>query len=519
MKENERVSDSNSSDQDKPEALRPDIAEVVALRRAALDDARPEAVAKRRKTGHRTARENIDEFLDTDSFLEIGRLTKPKLAHMTGPADGLVMGTGTVAGKAVAVMSYDYTVYAGTQSSHNHMKHDRLFQLAIKHRWPLVTWLEGGGARPHDSMTGRVGTTTTFVDFARASGWIPLIGICAGRAFAGNANLCGMCDILIATPKAAIGMAGPPLVKAALGKDFTPEEICPPEIHMAQGVIDVMVADEAEANQVATKYLSYFQGPRAPGEAPDTKRLRDLVPENPRRAYDVRKVIEGIADVGSVLELKPKFGRAIITSLIHIEGHPVGVLANQPMYMAGAIDSPASEKAARFIQLCDAFDIPMVMLCDTPGLMVGPDVEKTGLVRRSARVLLALANATTPFMTVVLRKAYGLGYYVMGSEPLEPSLLLAWPTAEFGGMGIEGAVNIICKPELDAAPDTESRDRLHAEKVAELKKSNTALEVAGRFEFDDVIDPADTRWYLAETLKRMPPPPPRERKKHPVDAM
>jgi len=519
MKGSERVRDSDCADEDKPENLRADIAEVVRLRRAALDEARPEAVAKRRKTGHRTARENIDDFLDEGSFLEIGRLTKPKLPHMTGPADGLVMGTGTVEGLPVAVMSYDYTVYAGTQSSHNHVKHDRLFQLAMKHRWPLVTWLEGGGARPHDAMTGRVATTTTFVDFARASGWVPLIGICAGRAFAGNANLCGMCDVLIATPKAAIGMAGPPLVKAALGKDFTPEEICPPEIHMAQGVIDIMVADEAEAGRVAQQYLGYFQGPRAPGETPDVRRLRDVVPESPRRAYDVRKVIAGIADVDSFLELKPKFGRAIVTGFAHVEGRPVGIIANQPMFMAGAIDSPASEKAARFIQLCDAFDIPMLLLCDTPGLMVGPDVEKTGLVRRSARVLLALANATTPFMTIVLRKAYGLGYYVMGSEPLEPTLLLAWPTAEFGGMGIEGAVNIINKPELDAAPDKETHDRIHAERVAELKKANTALEVAGRFEFDDVIDPADTRWYIAETLKRLPAPAPRQHRKHPVDAM
>ncbi|MEC9346111.1 MAG: carboxyl transferase domain-containing protein [Pseudomonadota bacterium] len=501
------------------DALRDDIAEVVRLRDAALDHARPEAVAKRRKTGHTTARENIDGFLDADSFLEIGRLAKPKLKHMTGPADGLVMGTGTVDGNPVAVMSYDYTVYAGTQSSHNHMKHDRLFQLAIANRWPLVTWLEGGGARPHDSMTNKVGLTTTFVEFARASGWIPLVGICAGRAFAGSANLCGMCDVLIATPKAAIGMAGPPLVRAALGKDYTPEEIGPVEVHMQQGVIDILVENEEEAARVARQYLSYFRGPQAPGEAPDPKKLRDIVPNSPRRAYDVRKVIEGIVDVGSMLELKPKFGRAIVTALAFIEGRPVGIVANQPMFLAGAIDSPASEKAARFIQLCDAFDIPMLLLCDTPGLMVGPDVEKTGLVRRSARILLALANATTPFMTLVLRKAYGLGYYVMGSAPLRPTLLLAWPTAEFGGMGIEGAVNIIYKPELDAAPDKESHDRLHAEKVAELRTHNTALEVAGRFDFDDVIDPADTRWYLAETLKRLPAPPVRERKKHMVDSI
>jgi acetyl-CoA carboxylase carboxyltransferase component len=316
-----------------------------------------------------------------------------------------------------------------------------------------------------------------------------------------------------------MGMAGPPLVEAALGVKLTPEEIGPASVHVASGVVDVLVEDETEAIAAARKYLGYFGGPGPAGEAPDQRALRRIVPDNPRRAYNVRKVIDGLADTGSVLELRPSFGRAIVTSLIRLGGRPVGVVANQPMFLAGAIDSPASEKAARFIQICDAFDIPMLLLCDTPGLMVGPDVEKTGLVRRSARVLTALANATVPVMTVVLRKAYGLGYYIMGSQPLDPTILLAWPTAEFGGMGLEGAVNIIYRRELDEVPDPDGRAALHRRLTDELKSRNTAVESAARFLYDDVIDPADTRGILLNTLATVPPPPPRTTRKRIIEPM
>ena len=295
------------------------------------------------------------------------------------------------------------------------------------------------------------------------------------------------------------------------------EEIGPAAVHVASGVIDILVDNEAEAVAKARQYLGYFGPPAAPGPAPDARALRDVVPENARRAYDVRKVINLLADVGSVLELKPSYGRAVVTSLIRLGGRAVGVVANQPMVLAGAIDGPASDKSAHFIQICDAFDIPVLILCDTPGLMVGPEVEKTGLVRRSARILTALANATVPLMTVVLRKAYGLGYYVMGSRPLDPALLVAWPTAEFGGMGLEGAVNIIYRRELDDAPDPETRAELHRTLTAGLRRSNTALEVAARFGYDDVIDPADTRDILLRTLATLPVPPPRTARKRIIE--
>lgn len=484
--------------------------EQVQQARLALEDAaRPEAVARQKRRGRWTARESIAALADTSSFVEYGGLVRPAIAEMQGAADGLVMGTARVEGRAVDIVAYDYSVYAGTQSANNHAKISRIFGHALQNRLPVICWLDGGGARPHDMKVEGRGASHTFVLFARLSGLVPTVAIVPGRAFAGHANLAGMSDVLIATRDSAMGMAGPPLVEAALGIKLKPEEIGPPDIHYAAGVVDVLVEDEAEAVEVAKRYLSYFGPPRPSGEAPDPAALCNIVPDNPRRAYDVRKVIRGIADIDSVMELRGGYGRAMVTALARLGGRPVGVIANQPMFLAGAMDGPACEKAARFVQICDAFDLPLLVLCDTPGLMIGPDVEKTGLVRRSARLLVAMANATMPILTVVLRKAYGLGYYIMGSRPFEPSILLAWPTAEFGGMGLEGAASIIYRRELESIEDAEARASRHREHTDELKQYNTALEVAGRFGYDDVIDPADTRAILLNTLVTLPPPPPR----------
>jgi acetyl-CoA carboxylase carboxyltransferase component len=312
-------------------------------------------------------------------------------------------------------------------------------------------------------------------------------------------------------------MAGPPLVEAALGVKLKPEEIGDAQVHSKSGVIDVLAEDPAEAIREARKYLAFFAGPHEPGPAPDTLALRELVPENPRRAYNVRLAIKGICDEGSFQEFKRDFGKAMVIGLGRIEGRPVGIIANQPMVIAGAMDSPACDKAARMIQICDAYDIPILFLADTPGLMVGPDVEKTAIVRHSARVLTAAATSTVPMMTVVLRKAYGLGYYVMGSPALYPSLCIAWPTAEFGGMGLEGAVNIIYREELEAEVDTNKRKELHKQFTNELKSRNTAIRYAERFKVDDVIDPADTRRILAQTMKAFPPVLPRDHRKRMVD--
>jgi len=497
--------------------LRADLQKVIDAHAATQDEARPKSVAQQRKRKRWTAREGIAGLVDSDSFIEYGGLARPATEGMEGAADGLIMGTAQVNGAPVDLIVYDYTVYAGTQSAVNHPKISRMFAHAEQHRLPVICWLDGGGARPHDMLVNNRGSTSTFVTFARLSGLVPTIGILPGRAFAGHANLAGMCDVLIATKDSSMGMAGPPLVEAALGVKLTPEEVGPASVHVASGVIDVLVDDEAQAIATAKKYLGYFKGPHVKGEAPDQTAMREVVPESPKRAYNVRKVIEILADKDSVLELKPAYGRAIVTSLIRLNGRPVGVVANQPMFLAGAIDGPASDKAAHFIQICDAFDIPVVILCDTPGLMVGPEVEKTGLVRRSARVLTALANATVPIMTVVLRKAYGLGYYIMGSPPLEPALLVAWPTAEFGGMGLEGAVNILHAQELAAVSDPQERSALQARLAEKLKAHNTALEVASRYLVDDVIDPAATRDVLLKTLATLPQPAPRTARKRIIE--
>ena len=490
---------------------------VRAVRAAALDAARPDAVAKRRAQGRLTARESIAAFLDSGSFVEIGRVAKPAREDMAGAADGVVMGHGLTLGKPVAVMAYDYTVHAGTQGYVNHLKTDRIYALAAQNRWPMVSWLEGGGARPHDFAVSMRGDTHTFVNAARLSGHVPTIGVVSGRCFAGNANLAGLCDILIATEKAVMGMAGPALVQQALGFTPKPEEIGPAQVHVEAGAVDVLCRDDAAAAALARQALGYFLGPTAPGQAPDTAALREIVPADPMQGYNVRRVLDHLCDVASILELRPRFGGAAVTALARIEGIAVGVIASQTTYLGGAIDSPTSDKIARFVQLCDAHDIPLVLLVDTPGLMVGPAVEKTALVRHSARILTALANASVPFLTVVMRKAYGLGYYVLGSKALSPALLLAWPSAEFGGMGLEGAAAIIWKKEFDAIAGEAARKAALKEKTDYLMRANTALEVGGRFEFDDVIDPADTRDMLAKTLRALPKPPPRAGRKRLID--
>ena len=497
---------------------RPDLARVIEARARTLDENRPRTLEKRAKTGHWTARQNIADLLDEGSFQEYGQLAKPAFKITDAAADGLVMGTGTVDGHRIAVAAYDYTEHAGTQSTINHAKSDRLFNVVKRLRLPLVLWAEGGGWRPHENNINPRMYEETFTMMAELSGRAPTISVVAGRCFAGNANLAGLCDTVIATKKAALGIAGPPLVEAAFGTKFTPEELGPAELHEKAGAVDIVVEDEAQANRVIRQYLSYFRGVGTPGNAPDTSVLRDVIPENARRAYDVRKVIEGFADLDSILELRPKWGRAVVSAMVKINGHPMGVLANQPMFLAGAMDSDACDKIARFIQLCDAYDVPLCYLCDTPGLFVGPDAEKAALVRHSARILNAAANSTTPFMTITLRKAYGLGFYMMGSLAVRPDYYCAWPTAEHGAMGFEGAVKITHKQELEAIEDRTERLARERELADELREHNTALEVAARYEYDDVIDPADTRDVVDKFLTALPPVIPRAHRKRTIDS-
>ena len=519
------------SDDGDLDAIRPDLAEVLKRQGITQDAARPDAVARRRKTGQRTARENIAALCDPGSFVEYGSLvvaarrqrnTLEELIERT-PADGMVMGLGRVNGDLfpdaqarVAAIAYDYTVLAGTQGYKNHEKKDRMFELATHWRLPVVFFTEGGGGRPGDTdgVFAAQLTTRAFELFNKLSGLVPLVGVVSGRCFAGNAVLLGCCDVIIATANANIGMGGPAMIEGGGLGIFRPEDVGPMSVQVNNGVVDIAVADEQEAASAAKKYLSYFQGTVANWDCADQRKLRSLIPENRLRVYDVRQVIGSLADTDSVLELRPRFGRALITAFIRIEGRPMGVLANNSMHLGGAIDSDAADKAARFMQLCDAFDIPLLSLCDTPGNMVGPEAEKAALVRHCCRVFVAGANLTVPMFSVVLRKAYGLGAQGMvGGSFRAPFFAVAWPTAEFGPMGLEGAVKLGYRNEIAAITDPVERKAFFDRMVAQLYENGKGLSAASLFEIDDVIDPAETRRWIMSGLRSLPPAQPREGKK------
>jgi acetyl-CoA carboxylase carboxyltransferase component len=496
---------------------RGDLAEVVERHAVGLDHRRPEAVARRRSTGQRTTRENVADLVDPGSFVEYGSLAiaaqrrRRSLDDLVArtPADGLVAGVGTVDGRPTAVLSYDYTVLAGTQGYQNHRKKDRLFDVIERQRLPVVFFAEGGGGRPGDTDAPGVSglDCLAFNLWGGLSGWVPLVGITSGRCFAGNAAILGCCDVVIATAGSNIGMGGPAMIEGGGLGVFAPEEIGPLDVQVGNGVVDIAVADEAEAVAVAKRYLSYFGGPADGWACADQTALRDLIPENRRRVYDVRAVIETLADTGSVLELRPGFGLGMITVLARVEGRPLGIVANNPAHQAGAIDADGADKAARFMQLCDAFDLPLLFLCDTPGIMVGPDAETTALVRHASRLFVTGANLAVPSGTIVLRKGYGLGAQAMaGGSFKAPLFCVAWPTGEFGGMGLEGAVRLGYRTELEAIDDPDERDRAFDRMVAQAYEHGKALNSATHFEIDDVIDPADSRRWIATTFGAAPPP-------------
>ena len=515
------------------DAIRPDLAEVLARQARTRDAARPEAVARRRKTGQRTARENIEDLCDPGSFTEYGSLvvaarrrrnSMDELIAQT-PADGLGMGLGQVNGDRFgedrarcAVLSYDYTVLAGTQGAHNHEKLDRMAELALRWKLPTVFFTEGGGGRPGDTEGG--GFIRGFEFWGRLSGAVPLVGVVSGRCFAGNAAILGCCDVIIATKDTALGMGGPAMVEGGGLGVFRPEEIGPLEVMQRNGVIDVLVEDEAAAVAAAKQYLSYFQGPVADWTCADQRLLRRAIPENRLRVYDVRALIETLCDEGSVLELRPRFGLAMVTAFGRIEGRPVGIIANNPQHLGGAIDSEASDKAARFMQLCEAFDIPIDSLSDTPGNMVGPEAEKTGLIRHCSRLFVIGANLTVPIFSVILRKSYGLGAIAMTGGSYQAAMFcVSWPTGEFGGMGLEGSVKLGYRNELAAIEDPAARKARFDEMVAAAYARGKALARGATPELDDVIDPADTRRWIVAGLKSLPPVPPRTGKKLPwIDA-
>jgi acetyl-CoA carboxylase carboxyltransferase component len=500
------------------EQTRADLAEAFRRRSLTRDESRAEVVAARHASGRRTARENLADLCDEGSFVEYGglaiaaqrgRRTVEDLVHRT-PADGLIAGTARVNSGLVgaerahcAVLSYDYTVLAGTQGVMGHRKKDRLFEIIERRRLPVVLFAEGGGGRPGDTDQAMVAglDVMAFALWARLSGLVPRIGVASGRCFAGNAALLGCSDLIIATPDASIGMGGPAMIEGGGLGVVDADKVGPFDVQVKNGVIDIAATDEADAVRLARQALSYFQGPVTGWEAPDQRPLRAVVPENRRRAYDVHRAVEIIADTGSSLELRPRFGRGMVTVLARIEGRPVGIVANNPMHLAGAITSDCGDKAARFLQLCEAFRLPVLFLCDTPGIMVGPDAETTALVRHAGRMFLAGAALTVPFMTVVLRKGYGLGAQAMaGGSFRAPLMTVAWPTGEFGGMGLEGAVKLAYRKELDSIEDAGARRAQFDAMVADAYERGTALNTATYFEIDDVVDPAETRALVAAVI-------------------
>jgi acetyl-CoA carboxylase carboxyltransferase component len=493
------------------------LSELRQRLEATRDAGRPEAVARRRKTGQRTARENIADLVDPDSFTEYGGLALAAQRNSrsieelikVSPADGIVCGVGSVDGERTMVLAYDYTVFAGTQGVMGHQKLDRMIALAAQWRVPVVLFAEGGGGRPNDADVHTVAglDTTSFLAFAGLSGLVPRVGIVSGRCFAGNAALLGCCDVLIATENSNIGMGGPAMIEGGGLGTFKPEEIGPLDVQSKNGVVDVRARDEAEAVALAKQYLGYFRGPSKEWKCADQTALRTALPENRRRAYKIRPIVETVADTGSVLELRRDFGRSVVTALARIEGRPVGLIANDPMHLAGAIDSNAADKAARFLQLCDAFGLPVVSLCDTPGFMVGPQAETTALVRHVSRMFVSAASLSVPFFTVVLRRGYGLGAQAMaGGHFHAGAFTVSWPTGEFGGMNLEGAARLAMRKELEAIPDEAAREEAVRAVVAVALERGKAINMASLLELDAVIDPAETREWIARGLRTAPPP-------------
>lgn len=512
-------SDAGAPSDGRAGTARADLQQLQQRLALTLDASRPAAMDKRHALGLRSTRENIADLCDAGSFREYGALAVAAQARRRDaddlmrntPADGMVTGIGMVNGElfgaeraSAVVMAYDATVLAGTQGMRNHQKTDRLLGVALQNRLPVVLFAEGGGGRPGDvDMPIVAGLhVPTFASFARLNGRVPVLGIVAGRCFAGNAALLGCCDVVIATQGSNFGMGGPAMVEGGGLGVFRPEQIGPSEVQHANGVIDVLVDDEAMAVRVAQQYLSFFQGSLTDWRAPDPLALRDVVPENRLRVYDSRAAWDALVDIGSLLPLRAGFGLGIHVALGRIEGRAVGLIANNPQHLGGAIDADAADKAARFMQLCNAHGLPIVSLIDTPGFMVGPQAEEAAQVRHVSRMFIAAAHLRVPMVSVVLRKAYGLGAMAMaGGSMHAPLATVAWPGGEFGGMGLEGAVRLGYRKELEAVPEGDAREALFRRLVEVQYEKGHALNMAATLEIDAVIDPAQTREWIVQALQ------------------
>jgi acetyl-CoA carboxylase carboxyltransferase component len=504
--------------------IRPELQVLQARIAQTLDDARDDARRKRHAKGYRTARENVADLVDEGSFQEYGQLAVAAqrsrrdyqdLQTRTA-ADGVITGTCTINADLVGpqraragVIVNDFSVLAGTQGFFHHRKLDRICELAQQQSLPLIMYTEGGGGRPGDTdVTTQIAglNIKSFSTWAALSGVVPRIAVNNGYCFAGNAALFGCADFCIATRNSWIGMAGPAMIEGGGMGKHEPTDIGPIAVQEKNGVVDIVADDEAHATALAQQLLSYFQGEVTEWETVPQESLREAIPEDRRWGYPVRRIIETVADTGSFLELQRIYGRGIITGFMRLEGKPVALIANDCQQLGGAVDAVSAEKAARFLQICDAFSLPILSLTDTPGFMVGPDSEQQGAVRRMSSLFLAGSRLRVPIVTIFLRKAYGLGAMAMtGGTFVAPVYAAAWPTGEFGGMGLEGAVRLGFKKELEAQEDPVAREQLFQQLVERLYEVGKASEAASYLELDAVIDPADTRSVILRALAAAKP--------------
>ena len=484
-----------------------------------LDEGRADLIAKRHAKGYRSARENLYDLCDEGSFVEYGQLAvaaqrgrfDPDDLKIKTAADGVITGTATInadlfgsANSKAAVIVNDYTVLAGTQGYFHHQKLDRIIELAKAQKLPVIMYTEGGGGRPGDTdvLVKIAGlNVTSFSEWAALSGVVPRIAVNNGYCFAGNAALFGCADITIATKQSWIGMAGPVMIEGGGMGNYSPTDIGSIDVQTENSVVDLVVEDEAEATELAKKVLAYFQGPTDQWSCADQSKLWSMMPKDRRHAYEVRHIIGGLADEGSFIEFQTNFGAAAVTGLVRIEGKPFGLISNDCKVMGGAIDTNAAVKIAQMLTLCSHYKIPVLSLCDTPGFMVGPDSETEGAVRKMSGLFVAGAKLSAPLVTIFLRKAYGLGAMAMaGGSFAKPNFAAAWPSGEFGGMGLEGAVRLGFKKELAAVPDEQARTKLFDELVARSYEQGKATEAASFLEIDAVIDPADTRALIVKSI-------------------
>ena len=495
------------------------LEELQAQLAYSSDVMRADAVQRRHKKGYRSARENLADLCDKDSFVEYGQLAvaaqrerkDAESLKVETPGDAVITGLATInsaefgtQASQVAVIVNDYSVLAGTQGYFHHKKIDRILDQAGKFGFPVVMYTEGGGGRPGDTdvKTQIAGLDVpTFARWASLSGQVPLIAVNNGYCFAGNAALFGCADIRIATKTSWIGMAGPAMIEGGgLGR-FAPTEIGPIAIQAENGVVDLVADNESHGTYLAQQCLGYFQGDKQSWDCADQDQLREMMPLDRRFVYDIRSIIQGLVDTDSFTELSQPYGSGIVTGFVRIEGVAMGLIANDCRVLGGAIDAEAADKAARFITLCDQFSIPLLSLCDTPGFMVGPASEEQAAVRRMAKLFIAGAKISVPLVTIFLRKGYGLGAMAMaGGSFHHPRYSAAWPAGEFGAMGLEGAVRLGFKKELAAETDEAAREVLFNKLVDSMYQRGKATEAAAHLEIDAVIDPADTRAVIARAL-------------------